>query len=270
MKNATTGTEFADRTLGDFAFFLFAGPETQARALVDYAGGRMPDASIPVVLVHGDADRDARVVDAVRRQARHWSWSGLQVEPLPEQDGELQALVAETVELYRGNTSTKVRFVAETHKPVWVEGDANRLRQLLHNLIRNASQALHERGSQAGPPLVLVDLRVIGEAGHCLAELVVADNGPGFPAEMLDRLFEPYATTRPKGSGLGLAIVKKIAEEHAGAVHAWNAAEQPADDDTEAGRRLANCGARVTIRLPLESGSCRAQGGEPHGKTETS
>lgn len=88
-----TGHAPADRTLGDFAFFLFAGPETQARALVDYAGGRMPDASIPVALVHGDADQDARVVDAVQRQARHWNWSGLQVEPMPEPAGELEALV---------------------------------------------------------------------------------------------------------------------------------------------------------------------------------
>ncbi|WP_322521738.1 ATP-binding protein [Guyparkeria halophila] len=173
---------------------------------------------------------------------------------------DLQALAGQTVELYRGNTAVKVRYLPEVDEPVWVEGDGNRLRQLLHNLIRNASQALNERGAVAGEPIVLLDLRVIGEQGHCLAELTVADNGPGFPAEMLDRLFEPYATTRPKGSGLGLAIVKKIVEEHAGAVHAWNAFEQPENDDTEAGRRLANHGARVTIRLPLESGRCEARG----------
>jgi len=180
---------------------------------------------------------------------------------------DLHALAGQTAELYRGNTAVRVRYVPEVDEPVWVEGDANRLRQLLHNLIRNASQALHERGGTGGEPTVLVDVRVVGEAGHCLAELTVADNGPGFPAEMLDRLFEPYATTRPKGSGLGLAIVKKIVEEHAGAVHAWNAAEQPRADETEAGRRLANHGARVTIRLPLESGRCQARGGEPYGET---
>ncbi|MBN2873216.1 MAG: HAMP domain-containing protein [Halothiobacillaceae bacterium] len=174
---------------------------------------------------------------------------------------DLHALVTETVELYRGNTNVKVRFVDDDPAPVWVEGDGNRLRQLLHNLIRNASQALYERGATGGTPQVLVDLRVIGEAGQCLVELRVADNGPGFPAEMLDRLFEPYATTRPKGSGLGLAIVKKIAEEHAGAVHAWNADEHPATEAAAGNQcgiaaRLANHGARVTIRLPLESGRC--------------
>ncbi|MDG4868024.1 ATP-binding protein [Guyparkeria sp. 1SP6A2] len=167
-------------------------------------------------------------------------------------------LVSQTVELYRGNTAVKVRLVSQETGPVWVDGDANRLRQLLHNLIRNASQALAERGSVGGEPLVLVGLRVIGEGGNCLVEIVVADNGPGFPADMLEHLFEPYATTRPKGSGLGLAIVKKIVEEHAGVVHAWNAVEQPQIDDSLAGERLANRGARVTIRLPLESGRCSA------------
>jgi signal transduction histidine kinase len=156
-------------------------------------------------------------------------------------------------ELYRGSTTVKVRSIAETDGPVMVEGDPNRLRQLLHNLIRNASQALAEQGAAGDEPRVLVDLRIVGEAGDRVAELVVADNGPGFPPDMLDRLFEPYATTRPKGSGLGLAIVKKIAEEHAGTVHAWNAVEQPDADDSEAGRRLSHLGARVSLRLPLTS-----------------
>ncbi len=171
---------------------------------------------------------------------------------------DLAALAAQVVELYRGNTSVKVRLLVEAEGPVWVEGDANRLRQLLHNLIRNASQALAEHGATVGDPRVIVGLRVVGEEGDRLAELLVADNGPGFPPDMLDRLFEPYATTRPKGSGLGLAIVKKIVEEHAGAVHAWNAVEQPQADDSEAGAQLANRGARVTIRLPLASGRERA------------
>jgi nitrogen fixation/metabolism regulation signal transduction histidine kinase len=165
---------------------------------------------------------------------------------------DLATLAGQVAELYRGSTTVKVRSIAETDGPVMVEGDPNRLRQLLHNLIRNASQALVEQGT-GDEPRVLVDLRIVGEADDRVAELLVADNGPGFPPDMLDRLFEPYATTRPKGSGLGLAIVKKIAEEHAGTVHAWNAAEQPDADDSEAGRRLSHLGARVSLRLPLAS-----------------
>ncbi|MFP4639660.1 MAG: ATP-binding protein [Guyparkeria sp.] len=174
---------------------------------------------------------------------------------------DLAALAAQVVELYRGNTAVKVRLRCEAEGPVWVEGDANRLRQLLHNLIRNASQALAERGPVDYGSRVLVGLRVVGEDGDRIAELLVADNGPGFPSDMLDHLFEPYATTRPKGSGLGLAIVKKIVEEHAGAVHAWNAVERPQADDSLAGAQLANRGARVTIRLPLASGREGVAGG---------
>ena len=175
---------------------------------------------------------------------------------------DLVALVGQVTELYRGNTAVKVRSVVETDLPVMIEGDPNRLRQLLHNLVRNASQALAEQGAAIDDPRVLVDLRLAGDEGDCLAELLVADNGPGFPPDMLDRLFEPYATTRPKGSGLGLAIVKKIVEEHAGSVHAWNAVEQPGADDSEAGRRLAHRGARVTMRLPLASGGVSSPEGE--------
>ena len=47
-------------------------------------------------------------------------------------------------------------------------------------------------------------------------EMVVADNGPGFPKSLMDNIFEPYVTNKEKGTGLGLAIVKKIAEEKAG------------------------------------------------------
>jgi nitrogen fixation/metabolism regulation signal transduction histidine kinase len=68
------------------------------------------------------------------------------------------------------------------------------------------------------------------------ALLVVEDNGPGFPPEILQRAFEPYVTTRPKGTGLGLAIVKKIVEEHNGSIDIANA---------------AGGGAAVTIVLPL-------------------
>ena len=65
-------------------------------------------------------------------------------------------------------------------------------------------------------------------------ELCVDDNGPGFQAEELDSIFEPYVSTKPKGSGLGLAIVKKIVEEHNGMIAA---------ETSPAG------GARIRIRL---------------------
>jgi nitrogen fixation/metabolism regulation signal transduction histidine kinase len=65
-------------------------------------------------------------------------------------------------------------------------------------------------------------------------ELCVSDNGSGFSAGVLDNVFEPYVSTKPKGSGLGLAIVKKIVEEHGGIIVAEN---------------LQSGGALVRIRL---------------------
>ena len=55
-----------------------------------------------------------------------------------------------------------------------------------------------------------------------LVSIVVEDNGPGFPVEAIDYIFDPYVTSKPKGTGLGLAIVKKLVEEHGGYVDAEN------------------------------------------------
>lgn len=145
---------------------------------------------------------------------------------------ELNALVRDVVDLYRGSQVVVRQDLSS--EPLWIEGDAGRLRQLLHNLLKNAQEALQE-ASQAGEqaPWVMLRTRLRPEEGW--VELCVMDNGPGFPPDLVEHIFEPYVTTRPKGTGLGLAIVKKIVEEHAGRVHAYN----PADG-----------GARVLILLP--------------------
>jgi len=69
-----------------------------------------------------------------------------------------------------------------------------------------------------------------------MAELAVTDCGPGFPPEIMARVFEPYVTTKARGTGLGLAIVKKIVDEHQGRIRINN---------------LQPVGAEVSIRLPL-------------------
>jgi nitrogen fixation/metabolism regulation signal transduction histidine kinase len=101
-----------------------------------------------------------------------------------------------------------------------VEADVGRLRQLLHNLIKNAQEAV---AGEADGGHIKVVTRVGAEDDRSYVELAVTDSGPGFSAEMLDKLFEPYVTTKIKGTGLGLAIVKKIVEEHGGIIQAENA-----------------------------------------------
>ena len=135
------------------------------------------------------------------------------------------------LDLYRDHVPVQWVLELEPQLPA-VDADSGRFRQLLHNLIKNALEALadHPHGC-----ITIVTQR-IEESGFPFVELRVSDNGPGFPAELLGTLFEPYVTTKPKGTGLGLAVVKKIVEEHGGMIVAENGDE----------------GACMVIRLPLE------------------
>ncbi|HJW25796.1 MAG TPA: ATP-binding protein [Rhodocyclaceae bacterium] len=139
---------------------------------------------------------------------------------------DLNGLVSEVLGLYEtSRASLRVRL-ASSIPPVL--GDATQIRQIIHNLLRNAEDALE--GRDDGHIDVATEV-----AGRC-ARLLITDNGPGFPAEMLPKVFEPYVTTKARGTGLGLPIVKKIIDEHQGQIDISNTPEG---------------GARVDIRLPL-------------------
>ena len=95
------------------------------------------------------------------------------------------------------------------------------MRQIIHNLIRNAQDATE------GRPDLYIDVSTRAVNKH--VELVIADSGPGFPLEIMANAFEPYVTTKPKGTGLGLPIVKKIIEEHGGKITLINRPEGGAE-----------------------------------------
>lgn len=103
-----------------------------------------------------------------------------------------------------------------------IEGDATQLRQVIHNLIVNAQDALV--GRTDARILVRTELVEIEEANTKAraVRFAIEDNGPGFPANILRRAFEPYVTTKPSGTGLGLAMVKKIVDEHGARVEVIN------------------------------------------------
>ncbi len=141
----------------------------------------------------------------------------LQLEPL-----NLYELLRDVADLYTGS---RLHIHLDLVEPVpMLTGDAGRLRQLLHNLFRNALEAV--RSQPRGE--LLVQARWILDAGERYIDLSFEDNGSGFSDEVLERLFEPYVTTKTRGTGLGLAIVKKIVEEHNGQIRAQNTAQHHA------------------------------------------
>ena len=120
-----------------------------------------------------------------------------------------------------------------------VRADAGSMRQVFHNLLRNAVEA-----SETGKPALEISTRVIGVDKSASVEIIVADDGPGIAEEIMHRIFEPYVSSKRKGTGLGLAIVRKIVEEHGGQIRAAN--RKPA-------------GAQISILLPVKGGSAVLQ-----------
>jgi nitrogen fixation/metabolism regulation signal transduction histidine kinase len=156
---------------------------------------------------------------------------------------DLNQLIGEVAELYRAPGRPGTTLQLEPGLPE-IEADRGRMRQIIHNLLVNAWEALEGVPN----PSVRVVTRLLDKGGRGTAgrtvEIVVEDNGPGFRPDVIGQVFDPYVTTKPKGTGLGLAIVKKIVEEHGGAIDADN---------------VRTGGARVCIELPLTA----VRGGGP-------
>ncbi len=126
---------------------------------------------------------------------------------------DLNALIGEVLALYE-TSAVPIRPELDPEIPQIV-GDASQLRQVIHNLLQNAQDAMADNTS--GSITIATTLRRTGRVRMC-----VADEGTGFPPDMLARAFEPYYTTKKRGSGLGLAIVKKIVDEHGGDIRLVN------------------------------------------------
>ena len=125
---------------------------------------------------------------------------------------------------------------------IQIEADPVRFRQVVHNLIKNAQEATPEDRGE----VVRVSTSTYwpGEQEMLFLEILVEDNGTGFQEQDIERLFEPYVTSKAKGTGLGLAIVKKIVEEHGGSIRAENREEG---------------GARFILRIPASQAALAKQ-----------
>ncbi len=133
---------------------------------------------------------------------------------------DLNALVTEVLGLY-GAAQEAGRLHAELAPALpAIVGDSTQLRQVIHNLVQNALDAVADRAD--GRVRVVSSVARSDQGELRAVRLQVIDNGPGFSDKVLKRAFEPYVTTKSKGTGLGLAVVKKIADEHGARIRVAN------------------------------------------------
>ena len=161
----------------------------------------------------------------------------------------LDKLVREVVDLYRAQDSgVDIGITSDPTIPL-IDADIGRVRQIMHNLVRNAIEALENTANGR------IDVQVCAaEIDNVEFALInVEDNGPGFQTGSVSQVFDPYVTTKPKGTGLGLAIVKKLVEEHVGTIRADNRKEG---------------GALISIRLPLNEAAREAMIAKVPGRSE--
>jgi nitrogen fixation/metabolism regulation signal transduction histidine kinase len=153
---------------------------------------------------------------------------------------DLNALVADVLHLYENAPVPVVGELDPLCPPVL--GDAQQLRQVVHNLVQNAQDATEAAQAQqpAGSPVPPVVVRTHRSQTAHRVRLSILDSGTGFPEHILKRAFEPYVTTKVRGTGLGLAVVRKIADEHGARIDIANRVEGE-----------HTLGAQVSLSLPL-------------------
>lgn len=166
-------------------------------------------------------------VDALKNMVNAFSQYA-KAPQITAQPLDLNQLVGEVLGLYE-SAPFKLELKLEAGLPQ-IQGDPTLLRQVIHNLLQNAQDALGDTEQ----PLVVLQTERYGPQ----VRLRITDNGSGFPEQILKRAFELYVTSKSKGTGLGLAIVKKIIEEHGGSISVQN---------------LESKGARVSFILPAAS-----------------
>ena len=164
-------------------------------------------------------DAMKRMVDDFRDYART---PPAVLEPL-----DLNGLIEQILNLYLAEDASDIIHASLAPNLPRVMGDPTQLRQVIHNLLQNAQDALSDRGPGVQPPRIDVATEIIhytgadGAAGIAV-RLAIMDNGPGFAPKILARAFEPYVTSKARGTGLGLPMVKKIIDEHGGRIDIQN------------------------------------------------
>ena len=147
-------------------------------------------------------DAMKRLVNEFRDYAR---LPAAELQPL-----DLNALVTEVLHLYEHeNAAVPVETQLDARCPP-IAGDAQQLRQVVHNLVQNAHDSTEQMRAGTSEPIPPVRISTRWSESSRRVRLTVSDSGGGFPEHILQRAFEPYVTTKARGTGLGLPIVKKM------------------------------------------------------------
>ena len=137
----------------------------------------------------------------------------------------------------QSEANNNVEFRFEVPKePVVVLCDDHQIRQMITNLIQNSIDSINAKSDEQNNVNGSIQIQISKKSNFCYLEII--DDGIGLPAEISNRLTEPYVTTREKGTGLGLAIVAKIVEDHSGTFKI---------EDTI----VNGSGVVVTVKIPL-------------------
>lgn len=134
------------------------------------------------------------------------------------QRADFVSIILECITLFEQqleDAECRLEFYYDDLVPYHFFGHSDRIKQVLINLIKNAFEAITEKGTKG-----LIHMELIKEDGHCI--LKVTDNGGGIPEHLVDKLFQPFFTTKDDGTGLGLSITKQLIEEHNGTVRVKN------------------------------------------------
>jgi nitrogen fixation/metabolism regulation signal transduction histidine kinase len=159
---------------------------------------------------------------------------------------DLNMLIRDVMNLYNvGAEMVPVQTELNADCPL-IHGDAQQIRQVIHNLVQNAqdaTEAAHAASGEAPHDMPPVKVRTEWRTQSNRVRMTIEDHGAGFSEKILQRAFEPYVTTKIKGTGLGLAVVKKIVEEHKASIQLANLSA-PATESNASQKPL---GAKVSI-----------------------
>jgi nitrogen fixation/metabolism regulation signal transduction histidine kinase len=170
-----------------------------------------PDGALLVKSVKTIVDQ----VDAMKRLVNEFrDYARLPSADLKPLD--LNALIQDVLQLYDPEVSQAPVVSQLAVDCPHIAGDAQQLRQVIHNLLQNAQDATLARmqTQDVADATAQVSISTQYNPDNRRVRMVVRDSGAGFAPHILQRAFEPYVTTKTKGTGLGLAVVKKIADEH--------------------------------------------------------